>query len=150
MTDLASQLNDECEALRAFIVLLEKEQQALLQQDNDQLLALAEAKTQSANKLAAIAHARRTRMGPPNANLDTSAWIMQHAPASRAAWDEVRELAARAHQLNQTNGEVIQLKLRSNQQALTALMGAAQNVASVYGRDGHPSLLTSGRVLGSV
>jgi flagellar biosynthesis/type III secretory pathway chaperone len=81
--------------------------------------------------------------------LETSAWVQQYAPSCHAIWDEIRELAARAHHLNHTNGEVIQLKLRSNQQTLTALMGAAQNATGLYGRDGQPSLPVSGRTLGS-
>lgn len=149
VANFSSRLNDERDALRAFVVLLEKEQQALLSQGIELLLPLAEAKTQSAHKLAEIANARRQFLNSNTQNLDTAAWILKHAPASRAVWDEVRELAARAHHLNKTNGEVIQLKLRSNQQALTALLGAAKSTAGLYGRDGQPSLPTSGRTLGS-
>ncbi|MEI7844152.1 MAG: flagellar export chaperone FlgN [Gallionellaceae bacterium] len=61
----------------------------------------------------------------------------------------VSRIGLRAHHLNHTNGEVIQLKLRSNQQALNALLGAAQNTTALYGRDGQPSLPISGRTLGS-
>lgn len=149
MEDFTSRLNNEREALRAFVSLLEKEQQALLGQGTEDLLALAEAKTMSARKLTEIANTRHQYLSSKAENLDTAAWILKNAPASRAVWDEVRELAARAHHLNQTNGEVIQLKLRSNQQALTALLGAAQSTAGLYGRDGQPSLPTSGRTLGS-
>jgi flagella synthesis protein FlgN len=144
-------LSAERDGLRAFIALLEKEQQALLDQDNDRLLALAETKTQFSNKLAEIINARRQFQDAQAIGQDVSAWIAKHAPANRAIWDEIRELAARAHQMNQTNGEVIQLKLRSNQQALTALLGAAKNAsAGLYGRDGQPNLTVSGRTLGNV
>lgn len=147
--DFPSRLTNERDALRAFVVLLEKEQKTLLNQGIEELLALAEAKTQSANKLAVIANARRQFLNSNSANLDTSAWIQKHAPSCRAIWEEIRALAAKAHHLNQTNGEVIQLKLRSNQQALTALLGAAQSAAGLYGRDGQPSVPISGRILGS-
>jgi len=148
-SDLLIKLNEERAALHAFVVLLEKEQQVLLESDVEPLLTFAETKTQSAHKLAEMGVSRRQAMTPNTANLDTTAWIKQYAPTCSAIWDEVRELATRAHHLNHTNGEVIQLKLRSNQQALNALLGAAQNTTALYGRDGQPSLPISGRTLGS-
>jgi len=147
--DFSSRLNEERAALRAFVVLLEKEQQTLLNQNVEQLQTLAEAKTLSALKLTEMGNARRHYISSTSPKLDTAAWILKHAPSCRAIWDDIRELAAQAHQLNQTNGEVIQLKLRSNQQALTALLGAAKSAAGLYGRDGQPSLPTTGRTLGS-
>lgn len=144
-SDFSARLNLERDAMRAFVALLEKEQQALLGQDAEQLLPLAEAKTQAANKLTDMANVRRQQVG----TADTAAWITQHVPSSRTTWEEIRTLAARAHHLNQTNGEVIQLKLRSNQQALAALLGAAKSAAGLYGRDGQPSIAVSGRTLGS-
>lgn len=146
VSELPSRLNSERDAMRAFIALLEKEQQCLLHQDAEQLLPIAEAKTAAANKLTELANARRQFMN----NADTVAWLAQHAPACSALWSEIRKLGAHAHQLNQTNGEVIQLKLRSNQQALTALLGAAKSAAGLYGRDGQPSIAVSGRTLGNV
>lgn len=147
--DFSSRLNEERAALRAFVVLLEKEQQTLLNQSVEQLQALAEAKTLSALKLTEMANARRRYISSTSPDLDTAAWILKHAPSCRAIWDDIRELAVQAHQLNQTNGEVIQLKLRSNQQALTTLLGAAKSAAGLYGRDGQPSIPTTGRTLGS-
>jgi flagellar biosynthesis protein FlgN len=146
---LPSHLKNERDFLRSFIALLEKEQQALLVQDSEQLLTLADAKNQAVNKLAELSNIRRRQMNLDAAKLDTSAWIQKNAPSCRAVWDEIRELAARAHHLNQTNGEVIQLKLRSNQQALTVLLGASQSAAGLYGRDGQPSLPITGRTLGN-
>lgn len=146
ISELPSRLSSERDAMRAFVALLEKEQQSLLHQDAEQLLPIAEAKTAAANKLTELANARRQLMN----SADTGAWLAQHAPACNALWNEIRKLGAHAHQLNQTNGEVIQLKLRSNQQALTALLGAAKNAAGLYGRDGQPSIAVSGRTLGNV
>jgi flagella synthesis protein FlgN len=147
--DFSSRLNEERAALRAFVVLLEKEQQTLLNQSVEQLQALAEAKTLSALKLTEMANARRRYISSTSPDLDTAAWILKHVPSCRPIWDDIRELAVQAHQLNQTNGEVIQLKLRSNQQALTTLLGAAKSAAGLYGRDGQPSIPTTGRTLGS-
>lgn len=148
-TNFASRLLEERDALKAFIQLLEKEQQVLLNQDDEQLLTLAESKTQNAYKLSTFANDRRQFLNTGSEPADTAAWLLKHAPSSQAVWDEVRELAALAHHLNQTNGEVIQLKLRSNQQALSALLGAAQTTAGLYGQDGQRSIPISGRTLGS-
>jgi flagella synthesis protein FlgN len=147
---LASQLKVESDALRAFITLLEKEQQVLLSQDSEALLTLAEAKSQAALKLTEIANARRLQLNLQASNSDMTNWVQKFAPEVRETWDEILELAAHAHHLNQTNGEVIQLKLRSNQKALTVLLGATQDAAGLYGRDGQPNLPISGRTLGNV
>lgn len=135
--------------MRNFIALLEKEQQALLNQDAEQLLPIAETKTAFANKLSKIGNARHQHLSSIDPDLEAAAWILKHAPSARPAWDELRKLAAQAHHINQTNGEVIQLKLRSNQQALGALLGAAKSTASLYGKDGQRSIAVSGRTLGS-
>ena len=147
---LHSQLKNEIVALQSFVTLLEKEQQALVSQDSEQLLTLAESKTQAANELSILTNIRRQQLNLSKSESDTATWIKQHAPACNKAWNDIVELATRAHHLNQVNGEVIQLRLRSNQKALSVLLGAAQNAAGIYGRDGQPSLAVSGRTLGNV
>lgn len=149
--EFLTQLTKERDAIRDFVALLEKEQQALLQQENDLLLTLAEAKTQAALKLTDLINVRRqflnSKMG--NSTVDPSEWIKKFAPNCFVAWNELKKIAEAAHQMNKNNGEVIQLKLRSNQQALTALLGAAKSTAGLYGRDGQTSVALSGRTLGS-
>lgn len=135
--------------MREFVALLEKEQQTLLNQDAEKLLALAETKTAYANKLSLIINARRQFLATNGAVSDTAAWIAKHIPVAAPVWKELRELAARADHLNHTNGEVIQLRLRSNQQALNALMGAARSTSNLYGKDGQHSIAIGGRSLGS-
>ena len=147
--DLTFHLNNERSSLRAFLLLLEKEQQALLTQDNELLLSLAEEKNQATHKLIELSNLRRRSINQRAADTDTTSWIEKNAPGCLNVWKEVRELAKQAHQFNQTNGEVIQLKLRSNQKALTVLLGANENAAGLYGRDGQPNLPVGGRTLGS-
>lgn len=147
-TEFLSNLNDECAALRAFVVLLEDEQRMLLGQNNESLLSLAETKIQLANKVGILSEARRKIL--PEGTRDTMEWIKRNAPQGLPIWHEARQLAANAHRLNQTNGELIQIKLRYNQQALGVLYGAAQNAAGLYGADGQPNLPASSRILGSV
>lgn len=147
-TEFLSTLNDECAALSAFVVLLEDEQRTLLGQHSETLLQLAEAKIQLANKIATLSAARKRFL--PEGTRDTVEWLKKNVPQGLPKWHEARQLAAHAHRLNQTNGELIQIKLRYNQQALGVLYGAAQSAAGLYGADGQTSLPSSSRTLGSV
>lgn len=148
-TNVAAQLNDELTSLRAFVVLLESEQKSLLDNDTDRLLNIAETKAQAATQLATMAATRRKAL--LSGGTDTmEAWLAKHAPVSLPAWQNIRQLAAKAQQINTINGELVQSGLRRNQQALTALQGASQHAAGLYGPDGQPNLGGSGRILGSV
>jgi len=77
------------------------------------------------------------------------AWLKIHSPDGLSIWQGILDLAERARQLNNTNGELIQMKLRHNQQILTVLSNAV-NQANLYGPDGQTSFSPgSGRSLGS-
>lgn len=147
-TELLSNLNDECEALRAFVVLLEDEQRALLGQHTEKLLPLSEAKIQLTDKITALATTRQQYLQA--GGLDMAAWLKENATQGLPTWQEARRLAAHLQRLNQTNGELIQIKLRYNQQALGVLYGAAQSTAGLYGADGQPNQPSASRILGSV
>jgi flagella synthesis protein FlgN len=147
-TEFLSSLNDECATLRAFVVLLDDEQRILLGQNTEELLPLAETKISLASKIASLSAARRLYL--PQDTRKTEEWIKQHVPQGLPKWHEARQLAAHVQRLNQTNGELIQIKLRYNQQALGVLYGAAQSAAGLYGADGQPHLPSGSRTLGSV
>lgn len=145
--NLAAQLDDELTALRAFVVLLESEQKFLANNDTERLLNIAETKSQAATQLATMATTRRKNL-PADDSMEN--WLTRNAPASLPTWQKIRQLAAKAQQINAINGELIQSGLRRNQQALTALNNASQHAAGLYGPDGQPNLAGSGRILGSV
>jgi flagella synthesis protein FlgN len=147
-TEFLSSLNDECETLRAFVVLLEDEQRTLLGQHTDELIPLAEAKVQLANKITTLSSARLKLV--PTGIQDMAEWLRKNAPQVLPKWLEARQLAAHVQRLNQTNGELIQIKLRYNQQALGVLYGAAQSTAGLYGANGQPNIPSGSRTLGSV
>jgi flagella synthesis protein FlgN len=148
-SNIATQLDEELGALRAFVSLLEKEQQLLLSNDADQLLSLSEAKSRSAAHIAQLTQARRaTWLTKPDDSMESL--LTKQSPALLTVWQNIRKLAAQAQQLNHINGELIQSGLRRNQQALAALQSASQHAAGLYGPDGQPSLGGSGRILGSV
>ncbi len=143
---MLAKLNGERDALRTFVVLLEQEQESLLSTDTDALLALAEQKTKQSDKIQALARERRESL--PD-SLSTEKWLQANSPEGLALWHAIRQLAEQAQRQNHLNGELIQLKMRYNQQALVALVGATQHAAGIYGADGQPSLPSSGRPLGS-
>lgn len=149
---LLSVLTAERAALLNFIALLEREQGMLVENLTDQLLELSEQKSTDALNLNELAETRRTllRKNLPQLGADAiSAWLETHSPQGLAVWQEILALAERAQRLNRTNGELIQMKLRSNQQLLAVLSNAV-NKANLYGPDGQTSFSPgSGRSLGS-
>lgn len=151
-TDIASQLQAERAALQAFATLLENEQQALVNGQTEQLLTLANGKTLAVHTLNSLAHARKTTLVAHGASSDAGsieAWLQTNAPGSLPVWHDIQNLAVHAQQLNRSNGELIQTKLKKNHQALTVLRNAVNSASSLYGPDGQPHLPVSGRTLGS-
>lgn len=151
--DFTSRLHVEREALKAFVTLLETEQQALVSGNNDQLLELAESKvvaTQELNKLASMRSESFRALGGKIELGSMTAWLRANAVNSLTVWNDILKLAEQAQQLNSTSGVLIQTRLRHNQQALMALQNAAYSANGLYGPDGQHNLSASGRVLGSV
>lgn len=145
----------EYAALVNFVALLEREQQMLVENHTDQLQELSEKKTADAMRLSGIAEARHSMIEknlPQLAGRDTSkldSWLAKHSQKGLAVWQEIRALTKRAQQLNRTNGELIQMKLRHNQQSLAVLTGTV-NKPNLYGPNGQSSFSAgSGRTLGS-
>lgn len=151
-TDLIIALTEERLAVRGFVALLQQEQQLLTENDLEQLLTLVEKKSEFVIRLNALTEARRlllTRQLPSNDLTTIQNWFAANCPEGLTIWQEVRDLAEQAKQLNHINGELIQMKLRHNQQTLTALTRAVSN-ANLYGPDGQTSFTPgSGRSLGN-
>ena len=146
--DFVSRLHAERDALKAFVTLLEAEQQALISGNADQLLGLADSKVLAAQELNKLAAARNDQLRVDSGGM--TAWLQANAANGLSAWHDILQLAEQAKQLNRTSGILIQTKLRYNQQALMALQNAAHGVTGLYGPDGQHSLSASGRTLGSV
>jgi len=151
--DFIPRLHAERDALKAFVALLETEQQALVDGHTEQLLVLADSKTQAVPKLNELANTRTNALRSLGVTAESggmAAWLRTHAASSLPVWQDIQQLAAQAQQLNLNNGTLIQTRLRHNQQALTVLHNAANSAHGLYGPDGQPHLPTSGRTLGSV
>lgn len=165
-TELLAALSAERAALLNFTALLEREQAMLVENSTDQLLELSEQKSSDAIGLNELAGRCRSLLQKSIPHLDISttkdtqrctqppadtirAWLKTHNPECLPVWQEILTLVDRCKQLNNTNGELIQIKLRHNQQTLTVLSNAV-NKANLYGPDGQTSFSPgSGRSLGS-
>lgn len=167
---LLAALTAERAALLNFVALLEREQGMLVENQTSQLLELSEQKSTDAFSLNKLVETRRALVHKNIPQLTAAsasstqpgtrhpgsfaadaihAWLEVHNPDGWAVWKEVIVLAERARQLNQTNGELIQMKLRHNQQSLSVLSNAV-NKANLYGPNGQTSFSPgSGRSLGS-
>lgn len=151
--DFTSRLQAERDALKAFVTLLETEQQALISGNTEQLLTLADSKVLAAQELSKLANVRSDELRARAGKMESggmTAWLRANAANRLPVWHDILQLAEQAQQLNRTNGVLIQTKLRHNQQALMTLQNAAHGTNSLYGPDGQPNLSASGRTLGSV
>ncbi len=148
MSTHVTQLNTELAEFSKFVALLTTEQESLLNNDTDTLLTLSESKTQAAKLLMEIGNARRKTLFNGTIN-NMEAWIEKNSPNCKSLWHEIRALAEQSQQLNITNGELIQSRMRHNQQALGVLYNSSKSAAGLYGRDGQANLHNYGRHLGT-
>lgn len=151
--EFAKNLDAELKAFLDFIQILQTEQEALIQGNVDALVELAQLKSEKVILLSQYAMSR-------NRFLDTQGcaperggmgkWLRQRSnPQIAEIWQNLLERAEAAQQLNQTNGIMIETKLRNNQQAL-AVLRAATNKSALYGPDGQTHAPGMGRPLGKV
>ncbi len=145
-------MNAEHAALLNFVALLEREQGMLVENHTDQLLELSEQKSTEALGLNELARARRDLLqnNIPQLSVDSiHAWLEKYSPEGLATWQKTLALAKRSQLLNRANGELIQMKLRHNQQSL-AVLSKAVDKANIYGPDGQTNFSRGGgRSLGN-
>lgn len=150
---LRSAFDEEADALHAFMAILEREQQALIDGDVEALAALSDEKSAAFNLLAMLCD-RRTCLStelPLTHGTDIDAWI-EKRPAQapeRTAWHRLLRLAGEARELNRRNGQLIATRMQHHQQALTVLL-AAGGTPATYGPDGQTRTVGRGRHLGTV
>jgi len=133
-------LQQEQAALDGFIDLLRQEQAALVAANVEKLQSLSELKQKHSERLNDMAQQRIAmldRAGFKSDAAGVAAWLASQPASVGESWKKLLESAQIARQLNQTNGKLIQTHMQHNQQALAALMNAA-NRADVYGADGQP------------
>lgn len=140
-------------AAQEFVEILIQEQALLVENDIDPLLLLAEKKSIYAIRLNELSDARMKFLHTHKNDLTNNTilnWLEDDCPECINIWKNIFNSSAQALQLNIVNGELIQMKLRYNQQLLAALSSAVSQ-ANVYGPDGQTNYSAgSGRSLGNV
>lgn len=149
--NIGDALGEELARLQEFVGLLQREQELLKGSETEALLVLIENKNILANALAEQSRARENRLqalGLASGRAGMDAWLSSSGNTEeRQAWARLLELAGMARELNALNGKLIGMHMQHNQQALTALLSAADNAAT-YGPDGQQQTGLGGRMLG--
>ncbi len=155
-SDLVKNLEAELRVFQDFIQVLQTEQDALVQGNVDPLLELARIKSEKVVLLSQFAESRSrflSEQGYAQEQGSMAKWLQQQGdggnPQITELWQQLLALAKNAQQLNQINGNMIDTRLRNNQQALAILQAAAKQSA-LYGPDGQTQALGLGRPIGKV
>lgn len=133
--------------------MLAEERRVLNGAEADRLADIANEKSSLAAQLNRVEARRDTllvKLGFARGRTGTEAWLasLPAAETERRQWAELLQLAAQARDENETNGRLIGLLLRQNQDALSVLLSGGAD--SIYGTDGQQRSLSDGkRSLGS-
>lgn len=133
-----SVLITEIQVLQKFKSTLQTEQQSLVDGNVNALTELSQSKidqVERLNKLAALRLQKLSSQGfsPDRNGMDL--WAIRTGNAATQAWQSMLSVASEARQVNKINGDLIQSRLHTNRQALSALLSIADR-ASLYGPDG--------------
>ena len=135
------ELETERNTLRAFIEILKKEENALVEGKIKKIDYLASDKSRLIEELIKLDDRRNEYLQKQGLSLtknSINAWLTeQHSCQNeiKTLWNELLNLAKTAQQLNHSNGLIISNQLQHNQRAFAALNCAAGNV-SLYGPKG--------------
>lgn len=148
-------LRDEQAALAAFTSLLQAEQDTLVQGNADRLAELAANKADQIELLTHLGERRSRHLAAQNLKDSAEgmlAWLKRNSGYGAAVgkiWRDLLAQAEAARRINETNGLLIQSKLRQNRLRLTVLQTAAAS-GGVYRPDGQLGPLRSARSLSQV
>lgn len=155
---LAKAMQSEYQAVSVFVNILQNEQRLLLESHSQELLKLSQKKNQQVAVVTQLSEQRHRLLAQvldgkelnELSGIQITELLQQKNPKLQQGWQTLLNAAREAYRLNQMNGELIQMRLRHNHQALAALNQAAQN-NSLYGPNGqHNFAKNSGRTIGSV
>ncbi len=140
-TTFIADLETEKVTLEAFIEILKKEENALVQGKIEEIDYLASDKSRLIERLIQLDNHRNKYFQNQGLTLEKnsiSTWFTEHYASQRKVqilWNELLELVKIAQPLNYSNGLIISAHLQHNQRAFAALHCAAGNV-SLYGPKG--------------
>ena len=154
-TAFAAGLSREQAALAAFNELLQAEQEALVQGDAERLGPIAAEKASRLESLSRLGEQRNRYLAGQNLQASAAgmrSWLKRNsalAAVAGSAWQELLRQAAKAQQLNNSNGLLIANRLQQNRMQLSVLQAAAAP-EGVYRADGQLRPLRSARCLSQV
>ena len=140
-TSFIADLETEKVTLEAFIEILKKEENALVQGKIEEIDYLASDKSRLIERLIQLDNHRNEYFQNQGLTLEKnsiSTWFTEHYASQckvQILWNELLELVKIAQPLNYSNGLIISAHLQHNQRAFAALHCAAGNV-SLYGPKG--------------
>lgn len=147
MESLSELLVRELSDLRRFCALIEEERNVLTGAQADRLPDIATKKSSLAGQLSQLETQRDallTKGGWPKGRSGVEAWLASHPNADvKRQWNELLKLASQARDGNETNGRLINLLLKQNQDALSVLVSGGTE--SIYGSDGQQRSLAAGK-----
>ncbi len=152
---LDEELLTELAITKAFIDILHKEQKALIGANLEVLETLPQDKAELVIQLTQMSKKRDQRLHSRGLNSDRKGMEIllascQDVKSTTAKWNALLKLAESAQQLNQTNGDLINTRLRYNQQALNVLQNATGESPPLYGPTGRTFNVKGGRQFGQV
>jgi len=150
VSEFQKAISRESNLVKQFVQLLEKEQDVLTNGRTDELPAIAESKEKLAAALNELSLQRNlflTSLGFPPDRPGMESWTAANTGQieTLTAWNQTLVSAARAKDLNLRNGQLIQLRMKYNSQALEVLMRKENNL-DLYGPDGRSSALGDRRI----
>lgn len=148
---LAAMLANEADVVERFVQLLQQEQAALKDGQTDALPVLADAKaplTVELNELAVRRNQFLVSQGLQADKAGVESLLQQHPSSPLASgWERMRAAVSAARELNELNGQLINMRLQYTQQALHTLMASQRQTEQFYGKNGQPSQFTGRRII---
>ena len=144
-------LPQECDVVARFLALLKEEHEALRTGDVELLASFVDKKAMMSAELNQFSEKRGAYLKSQGLSPDREgmkAWCQKHAAEKEIVglWDKIVTLAKEARDYNLTNGEMIELRMRHNEQAIHILRQGHQTLG-LYGPDGRSSHYEGVRIM---
>ena len=153
MSVLENALTREVDLISRFLVVLEKEQEALQNAQPEALTPLLDSKTSLVDQLNALESERIKLVGGSSGLSDKErmqAWLATHPAEKRIAalWNKLIELALSAKTQSELNSTLVKLHMERTAKALAILTRHTQE-NTLYGSNGQASVYTGSRIVDS-
>jgi flagellar biosynthesis protein FlgN len=152
---LIQTLDNELALMSEFVVLLQQEQRALIDNTLNELIEFAKAKAAKAQSLESSGRVRKRLFAangvelseePPHEVIRITRLPATEFPDVARRWAEILTKARLANTLNHTNGSLIETRQQQNQQLMTMLQHSSTTLS--YDAYGLPRLSGRGSSLG--